>query len=95
MNASNHDAAAHGQRGWWASPPRSGLRLLIPPWEYRHLRASGITRLAGGGVAAAGGLVCLSFGVYGWATFFLALGTFNLAGGSWYLTLARSASARP
>ncbi len=94
MNASNDGAAANGQRGWWSSPPRSGPRLLIPPWEYRHLRASGITRLAGGGVTAAGGLVCLSFGVYGWAAFFLALGALNLAGGFWYITLARSASAQ-
>ena len=39
--------------------------------------------------------VCLSFGVYGWAAFFLAVGAANLAGGYWYLTIDRSASARP
>ena len=95
MNASNDHTAANGLRGWWAFPPRSGMRRLIPPWEYRHLRASGITRLVGGGVAAVGVLVCLSFGVYGWAALFLALGALNLAGDSWYLTIARSAPARP
>jgi len=32
--------------------------------------------------------------VYGWAAFFLVLGALNLAGGCWYLTIGRSASAR-
>jgi hypothetical protein len=30
-------------------------------------------------------------GVYGWAAFFLVLGALNLAGGYWYITIARSA----
>jgi hypothetical protein len=38
-------------------------------------------------------VVCLAYGVYGWAAFFLVLGTLNLAGGYWYLTVARSTSA--
>jgi uncharacterized membrane protein HdeD (DUF308 family) len=70
------------------------MHRLISPWEYRHLRASGVTRIAGGIVAAAAGVVCLSYGVYGWAALFLVLGTLNLAGGYWYITIARSASAR-
>ena len=94
MNAPTDNTAPEGLRGWWASPPRSGLRRSIAPWEYRHLRASGITRLAGGGIAAAAGVVCLSYGVYGWAAFFLVLGALNLAGGCWYITIARSASAQ-
>ena len=76
------------------TPPRTGMRRLIVPWEYRHLRGFGVTRIAGGGVAAAAGVVCLSYGVYEWAAFFLVLGALNLAGGRWYLTIARSASAR-
>ena len=94
MNASNDTTAAKGLRGWWASPPRSGTHRLINPWEYRHLRFSGGTRIAGGSVAAAAGIVCLSYGVYGWAAFFLVLGALNLAGGYWYLTIVHSASAR-
>lgn len=94
MHAPNLGAAAHGLRGWWASPPRPGLQRLIIPWEYRHLRAFGVTRLAGGGVAVAAGGVCLSYGIYGWAAFFLVIGALNLGGGSWYLTIARSAAAR-
>ena len=94
MNASNDNIAAKGLRGWWLSPPQSGLHRLINPWEYRHLRVSGVTRLAGGSVAATAGVVCLLYRVYGWAAFFMVLGALNLAGGYWYLTLARSASVR-
>ncbi|HMD94761.1 MAG TPA: hypothetical protein VKG80_19185 [Trebonia sp.] len=94
MNAPNHNTAAKGLRGWWASPPRPGLQRLINPWEYRHLSVSGVTRIAGGSIAAAAGVVCLSYGVYGWSAFFLVLGALNLAGGCWYITIARSAPAR-
>jgi hypothetical protein len=93
MNAPNDNTAAKRLRRWWFSPPRTGLQRLIIPWEYRHLRGFGVTRIAGGSVAAAAGVVCLSYGVYGWAAFFLVLGAANLAGGYWYLTVARSASA--
>jgi len=70
------------------------MQRLIVPYEYRHLRFFGVGRIAGGSVAAAAGVVCLSYGVHGWAAFFLVLGALNLAGGSWYLTIGRSASAR-
>ena len=83
-----------GPRGWWLTPPRHGIYRVIPPWEYRHLRFAGVTRIAGGIVAATAGVICLAYSVYGWAAFFLVLGALNLAGGSWYLTIARSASAR-
>jgi hypothetical protein len=94
MNASSDTTAPKGLRGWWGSPPRPGMQRLIVPYEYRHLRLFGVGRVAGGSVAAAAGVVCLSYGVYGWAAFFLVLGALNLAGGSWYLTITRSASAR-
>jgi hypothetical protein len=70
------------------------MRRIINPWEYRHLRVFGVTRIAGGSAAAAAGVVCLSYGVYGWAAFFLVLAALNLAGGYWYLTIARPAPAR-
>jgi len=94
MRAPNDNNAPKGLRGWWASPPRSGMRRLIVPYEFRHLRLFGVTRMAGGSVAAAAGLICLSYGVYGWAAFFLVLGALNLAGGYWYLTIDRSGPAR-
>ena len=89
MNAPNHHTAAERLRRWWASPPRSGVYRLINPFEYRHLRVFGVTRMAGGSIAAVAGIVCLSYGVYGWAAFFLVLAALNLAGGCWYLTIPR------
>jgi hypothetical protein len=83
-----------GLRGSWPMPPRSGIYRLIPPWVYRHPRFFGFGHIAGGCVAAAAGLICLSYGVSGWAAFFLAIATLNFAGGSWYLTIAQSAAAR-
>ena len=76
------------------TPPRTGMRRIIPRFEYRHLRGFGVTCIAAGSVQAAAGLICLAYGVYGWAAFFLVLAALNFAGGSWYLTVARSASAR-
>ena len=83
-----------GLRGWWLSPPRSGLHRLIAPWEYRHLRFVGVVRIVGGIVAAAAGFICLSYAAYGWAALFLVIAALNLAGGSWLLTIDRSAPAR-
>jgi hypothetical protein len=88
------DIAAKGLRGWWLTPPRTGMHRLIAPWEYRHLRAFAAMRIAGGSAAAAAGVVCLSYGGYGWAAFFLVLAALNLVGGSWFLAIARSAPAR-
>jgi hypothetical protein len=94
MNAPNDNTAAEGPRGWWQSPPRPGLQRFISPWEYRHLRAFGVTRIFGGSVAAGAGIICLSYGARDWAGFFLVLGAANLAGGYWYLTIDRQALAR-
>jgi hypothetical protein len=91
MNAPNEGAAARGPREWWQTPPRSGMQRLINPWEYRHLRAFGVTRIAAGSVAAAAGVICLAYDVDGWAAFFLAIGALNIGGGYWYLTIDRSA----
>jgi len=94
MNAPNDNTARKGLRGWWLSPPRPGPQRLINPWEYRHLRVFGVMRIAGGIVLAGIGAFVLSYGAYGWAAFFLVLAALNLAGGYWYTTIARSASAR-
>jgi hypothetical protein len=93
MNAPHDNTAARRLRRWWLTPPRPGLQRLINPIEYRHLRGFGITRIAGGSVAAAAGVICLAYGAYAWAAFFLVIGTLNLAGGYWYLTVAQSAPA--
>jgi hypothetical protein len=94
MNAANEHTARKGLRGWWTTPPRPGMQRLINPWAYRHLRAFGATRIAGGLVAASAGAICLSYAAYGWAAFFLVVAVLNLAGGYWYITIARSAPPR-
>ena len=94
MNAPNDNTARKGLRGWWLSPPRPGPQRLINPWEYRHLRVFGVTRIAGGIVATGIGAFILSYGAYGWAAFFLVVGALNLTAGYWFLTIARSPSSR-
>ena len=94
MNGPNDNTVAKRLRRWWLTPPRPGLQRLISPIDYRHLRGFGVARIAGGSVAAAAGFICLSYGVYGWAAFFLVIAALNYAGGYWYLTIDRSASAR-
>lgn len=97
LTGGDHMDAAKGLRGWWLSPPRSGMQRLIFPYEYRHLRGFAVTRVAGASVAATAGIVCLSYDAYAWAAFFLAVGALNLAASYWYLTIARSQreAARP
>ena len=94
MNASNDNTAGRGFRGWWRDPPRTGMQRLINPWAYRHPRVVGTLHMVGGAVAAAAGIICLAYGAYGWAAFFLVIAGLNLAGGSWYLSIARSRAAR-
>jgi hypothetical protein len=88
MNTQNDNTAPKGL------PPRSGMRRLINPVVYRHLRGFAVTHVAAAIVQAAAGVVCLWYSAYGWAAFFLVIAALNLAGGYWYLTIARPASAR-
>jgi hypothetical protein len=94
MNAPNDNTGARGLRAWWASPPRTGMRRIINPIAYRHPRVLSRMHLAGGSVASAAGVICLAYSVYGWAAFFLVLASANLAGGYWYVTIAREPIAR-
>jgi hypothetical protein len=75
------------------------MRRLIAPWEYRHLGAFARVRIAAGIVLAGLGAVTLIGGSFtakaaGFAALFLVLAALNLAGGYWYITIARSESAR-
>ena len=40
------------------------------------------------------GIICLAYGAWGWAAFFLVIAALNFAGGSWYLSITRSRTAR-
>ena len=78
MNAPNDNTAPKGLRGWWASPPRSGMQRIIAPWEYRHLRAFARVRIAAGIVLAGLGAVTLVGGSFTtqaawWTAFWLVL----------------------
>lgn len=81
------------------APPRSGMRRVIAPWEYRHLRAWAGVRFAIAIVAAAAAALLLSYGreaaAEPWfATLLLVGAVGNFSFGYWELTIARSASAR-
>jgi hypothetical protein len=83
-----------GPREWWLTPPRSGIYLVIAPWIYRHPRFFGSMAVSVSVVPLVAGFICLSYDVYGWAAFFLALAALALGGGAWYLSIANSASTR-
>ena len=98
MHAPNDNGAPTGLREWWMSPPRSGMRLIINPWEYRHLRAAARIHIAGGIVLGCLALVTLTFGgadakTYLWTMVFLAPAMLNLAFAFWLLSIARSQAA--
>jgi hypothetical protein len=42
MNAPNDNSAPKSLRRWWLTPPRTGIRRFIFPYEYRHLRFFGV-----------------------------------------------------
>ena len=88
-----------GLRAWWASPPRSGVRLMISPWEYRHLRVWARVRILSGIALVGLGAVTLSLGgadwkTYGWAMAFLAMGAASWAFACWELSIVRCEASR-
>ena len=99
MNEPIDNTAPKGLRGWWASPPRSGMQRIIAPWEYRHLRGWARVRIAAGTVLAGLGAVTLVGGSFspkaaGWAALALAAAAAQFLYAAWELAIARSASAR-
>ncbi len=99
MHAPHDSTAPRGLRGWWASPPRTGMRRIISPWEYRHLRAWAGVRMASGVVLVGLGAVTLTLGgndakTYGWTLVWLVLAAAQFSFASWELSITRSASAR-
>jgi hypothetical protein len=73
-------------------------RILIRPWEYRHLRLWAGLRIGGGITLTTAGVLTLSFGgsdkkTYGWAALFLVAAALNFAFGYWQTTITRPAAA--
>lgn len=100
MNVPQGNTAPNNLRGWWASPPRSGMRRVISPWEYRHLRASAGIRFATAAWLVGLGGVTLVKGSYsakaaGWAAMFVATAGLHVSWACWDLAMARSESNRP
>jgi hypothetical protein len=94
----NDNTARKGLRGWWTSPARPGMQLIIAPWEYRHLRGSAQLRITGAAVLTALAALTLGFGgtdgkTYAWALAFFSAGMAHLAFASWELRIARSNTA--
>jgi hypothetical protein len=90
MNARNDNATPGSTTSWWrwGTPPRSGMRRVVPPWEYRHLRGWAGVHFAAGIVLVIFGAVLLPYSW--WATLVLvAAAPFSL--GCWEMTIARSA----
>jgi hypothetical protein len=76
------------------APPRTGMRRVIPPWEFRNLRAWARVHIGAGLAKAIVGFVLLSLHAYGWAALFLVAGMVAYALGYWEISIARSAPAR-
>lgn len=86
-------------RDWWNAPPRTGARLIISPWEYRHLRTWAAARGAAGVVLIALGVITLLAGgddtkTYAWTLAFAGAGAASLAWAHWDLTIARAQARR-
>jgi hypothetical protein len=99
MNASNDNPAPKGLFGWWADPPRTGMRRIIVPWEYRHLRGFARLRIACGLAVVGLAIVTLAFGgnnavTAWWTLLWLAVASIQFAVASWFLAIARSQSAQ-
>ena len=81
------------------APSRTGMRRVIPRFEFRRLRIMARLRI-GLGIALTGlGVVTLARGAFtvtalAWAVFFLVLATLQFLVGHWYLTIIRSAPSR-
>jgi hypothetical protein len=101
MHAPNDNPAPSSTTAWWrwGTPPRSGMRRLIAPWEYRHLRACAGFRIAAGIVLAGLGAVTLFGGSFtakaaGFAALFLVAAAASFLFAAWELAIVRSESAR-
>lgn len=88
------------------TPPRTGARRLISPWEYRHLSVFARVRVASGFFVAGFGLcpLVLSFGwtplaeqrttCFWFAALMVAIAAACTSFGYWEMTIARSAAPR-
>ena len=82
-----------------AAPSRTGMRRIIPRFEFRRLHTMARVRIAVGTVLAGLGVITLVGGSFtakaiAWAAFFLAVAALHFSVGYWYLAIVRSAPSR-
>src|SRR5215469_6242984 len=75
------------------APSRTGMRRIIPRFEFRRLGAMARVRIAAGTVLVGLGVITLVGGsftakAFAWAAFFLVLGALQFLVGYWYITIA-------
>ena len=63
----------NGQNDNNTDSTRTGLRRIIPRWEYRHLRVIANLRIGISGLLAIFGILTLAYGAYGWTAFWWGL----------------------
>ena len=81
------------------APSRTGMRRIIPRFEFRRLRAMARVRIAAGAVLVGLGAITLVGGSFtakasAWAAFFLVLAALQFSVGYWYRAIIRSAPPR-
>jgi hypothetical protein len=81
------------------APSRTGMRRLIPRFEFRRLHAMAYARIVVGIVLTGLGVTTLVAGSFeavaiAWAAVFLVLAAVQFSVGCWYLAIIRSAPSR-
>ncbi len=76
------------------TPAQPGLRGLISPWAYGHLRTVAGVRFAVGIFLTGVGALLLSRDAYAWSALPLAAAAVHFSLGYWQLAIARSAPLR-
>jgi signal transduction histidine kinase len=80
-------------QGGDAAPSRTGMRRIIPRFEFRRLHLMARVRIGVGAVLVALGVITLVGGsftavAFAWAAFFLVLGALQFLVGYWYIAIA-------
>jgi hypothetical protein len=81
------------------APSRTGMRRLIPRFEFRRLHGMARVHIVVGTVLAGLGVITLVGGSFeavaiAWAAFFLVLAALQFSVGCWFLAIIRSAPSR-
>ena len=81
------------------APPRTGMRRMIPSFEFGRLHAMARVRIGVGAVGVGAGVITLVRASFtakavAWAAFFLELAALQFSVGYWYRSIIRSAPPR-